>query len=525
MTNLSYDVIVIGGGHNGLTAAAYLARDGLRVAVLERNSFLGGGTHTQELTLPGFKHDTCSTVHGHIQINPLISKDELGLISKYGLKYVYPEAFVSAPFLDGKGLVLYSDPEKTRKSLQKFSKHDAEAYVKFFEWCKRVIPYITPANVLPPPPLGVLAEELDRTAEGQELLRVLLMSASDVLDEWFEDDRLKGLICKTITEIMVNPGQNGTGIFAPYMIYRGSMQAYALPIGGSGALAEKLALYLKDHGTDIVTNCFVKKVTIKDGIAKAVEASDGRVFEAKKAVVADVNIKQVPGLVGEENLEPEFVRKIQRIKHSRHTGIMVHLALNEAPKYRGGEDGVDSALMVEIVPNLENLSKRLDDIKYGKMPTAESACPLMVCATLWDQSRAPVGKHTLYFHENAPYELKPGGAAKWDEIKEETADTMLEKLREFTTNMGPENILKRAVESPVDLERRNISFVRADQHHISPELPQYMSLRPIPGLGFKLPVQNLYLCGPSSPSGGGVTGGGRVAALVLLQDLGLREIE
>ena len=105
MTNLSYDVIVIGGGHNGLTAAAYLTRDGLRVAVLERNSFLGGGTHTQELTLPGFKHDTCSTVHGHIQINPLISKDELGLISKYGLKYVYPEAFVSAPFLDGKGLV------------------------------------------------------------------------------------------------------------------------------------------------------------------------------------------------------------------------------------------------------------------------------------------------------------------------------------------------------------------------------------------------------------------------------------
>jgi len=519
MATNEYDVVVIGGGHNGLIVAAYLLKAGLNVCVVEKQDKVGGGVITREVTLPGFRHDIYSTIHLTLSANPLVHRDELGLSSTYGLKYIRPDPQVAVVFPDDRALIFYRDMNKTCESISQFSPRDAEAYPNYLDSCRKMLRAATWGAFSPPPSFGTLISRLDESEEGRELLRVMLSSAQDIVDEWFENDCVKIAITRFASEAWVGPLEKGTGIstfgFAPLIHTWGA----AIPEGGSGAVTEKLEAFIKDNGGTIRLSSPVKSIRLEDGEAKAVVLDVGEEITARRAVVSNLNVKQLfLELLKPDELPLGFVDKVKRIKPSSFSAMNQAIALNEAPKWKAGGD-VDKTWFVEVSPFMEDYLRSFEEYVYG-IPNA--ATPLVVTSTLADPTRAPEGRHTLYLYNYEPYNLRDGGPARWDEIKQKVADTILQATQEHTTNMGPENILGRWIASPLDLERINPAWVAGDLMHIGLFLSQYLSNRPLPGWSnYRTPVKNLYMCGSSTHPGGGVTGGGRAAAQLIMEELGI----
>lgn len=511
-----YDVIVAGGGHNGLTAAAYLAKAGLNVCVLERNDWVGGGVITSEVTLPGFKHDVGAGFHIFIQPNPLIRNDELGLLSKYGLKYLHPEPGITVVFPDDSSISFYKDIDRTCESIAKISQKDAEAYKRFFEWANPIVDMLFMGMFSPPPPLGALFAQLEQNEIGQELMRALMMSGMAVINEWFEDERVKACMMRFVSEAIVSPDDNGTGYYLLVMIPVVHRFGLQFPEGGSGALSEALARCIKANGGTIRTGATVKSIKVAGGQAKGVLLESGEEITARKAVVCDLNIKQIfPGMIGGAQVDPNFTRKVQRLHRPGFMGLIQSLALNEAPKYKAGDEA-DKAGMVEFCSWLEPFRKAFDGFKYG---VPDVSMPLAGCHTVTDPTRAPDGKHTLYLFHYEPFETSQG---TWAERKQEVADGILNTLSQHTTNMGPENILGRHIVSPPEFEKWNASWPGGDATHFGSYLYQSMGNRPLPGWSqFRMPVERLYLVGPSAYPGLGCTGGARSAVPVLLEDMGI----
>lgn len=514
-----YDVIVAGGGHNGLTAAAYLAKAGLNVLVCERNDFVGGGVITREVTLPGFKHDIASTAHIFLWSNPLIRNDELGLLSKHGLKYIHPEAGFAIIYPDDSYICLYHDLDKTCNSIARLSEHDAEAYRKFYEWSRPLLDLMLQGFWSPPPPMGTLFSQLDGFEMGKEFIKILNGSVLEVLEDWFEDDRVKVGLMRYAHEMCLAPDSFGTGAMFLILVTHSIAYGHALPEGGSGMLSEALARCLQAEGGEVRTECEVDKIQVAQGKAQGVILTSGEEIKARRAVVADLGVKQLfPGMISGYDLDPGFLFKVKRLKLSTVGGFKVDCALNEPPKYKADAGLAAHAQVQMIVPWLKDYRRMWDAYKYGK-PVMKS--PYIGCPTCFDPTRAPEGKHVMYLYESQPTNLE-GGLQRWDEIKEEVADGVLQILREHTTNVGPENILKRHVTSPLDLQRYNPSFICGDFYHIGHYLSQYLSYRPIPEMGqYRTPVERLYMCGPSTHPGGGVTCGARAAAMVIMEDLGI----
>lgn len=513
-----HDVVVVGGGHNGLIVAAYLAKAGLDVCVVERQDKVGGGVVTREVTLPGFKQDTISTQHGSIQANPLIHQDELGLKSKYGLKYIVPDIQMAFVFSDDSALIVYRDIDKTCESIRQFSKRDAEAYPKFCQYSRQIIKAGQVAYFSPPPPFGRMLSFLDSSEMGQEFYRVIMSSGIDIAEEWFESDQVKAALTRWVCENLYGPRDKGSGNYInsfPFFHARG-MQ---IPEGGSGALTEALLACIKDNGGTVKVSTTVKAIKVEAGEAKGVILDSGEEIVADKAIVSNLHVKQLfLDMIKSEDLPDGFPEKVRRIKQGNVSPILQLFALNEAPKYKTGGD-VNLASNLIIVPSTEELLRAFDDCYYG-IPFASS--PAVVCNTLYDPTRAPEGKHTLYVYHLEPYDLKDGGAARWDEIKEEIADRILETVRQHTTNMGPDNILGRWISSPLDFYRYNPAYIKGDYNHFPLSVTQSYGNRPLPGWGqFRTPVKKLYICGPSAHPGGGVWGGGRATVQVITEDLNI----
>lgn len=514
-----HDVIVIGAGHNGLTTAAYLVKAGLDVLVLERNSFIGGGAITREVTLPGFKHNLASIIHILCMGNPIIARDELGLFSEYGLKFNYPEIPFTTLFPDDSYIAFYVDIDKTCESIARLSPKDAEAYRRFYEWAKPLLELVIQGYSAPPPPIGSFLAQMDTFEEGRELIRSFMLSCRQILDDWFEDERLKAGLLRITGEPSVSPDEAGTGIYLFLMIPIFHSLPPALPVGGSGAPAEALARLIKANGGEVRTDCPVGKIRVANGSARSVVLESGEEIRAKRAIISNLNVKQIfPYMIEGYDLDPKLVDKVQKLKHSTYNCINTHYALNEPPNYKAGEE-VNRTALVEVTMRAEDQLKVFDEYKYGVWATE---APLVVCPTLFDPSQAPEGKHTMYLLHFEPYELEDGGGKKWDEVKEQVADGLLETLRKHTTNMGAENVLARFIQSPLDLERMNPAWIHGDYYHIRHYLPQFFSYRPLPELGqYRTPVERFYLCGPSTHPGGTISYGGRAATMVIMEDLGI----
>jgi phytoene dehydrogenase-like protein len=513
-----HDVVIIGGGHNGLIVAAYLAKAKVDVCVVELQDMVGGCVITRELTLPGFKHDPAGAIHMMIQANPMLHQDELGLKSRYGLKYVSPDVPGAIVFSDDSALVIYKDIHKMYDSIKQFSTKDADAYLKLCGYLKKVTAPVGVGMFAAPPRFGAMMSFLDSSEEGREYIRLILSSVQDVAEEWFESPHMRAAFGRWASEEMIGPREKGTGLYAAAWPLFHSW-GLTMPVGGSGALSEALASCIRDNGGTIRLNAAVTKVIVENGTAKGVITEGGDQIMAKKAVVSNVNVKQLfLQMLSDGEVSAAFREKIGKLKASSFAPLVQAIALNEAPKFKAGGD-VQKAPFVEISPFTEELLRLYDDYSYG-VPNA--GMPIMGISTIVDPTRAPAGKHTLYLYHFEPYHLRDGGAAAWDKVKEKIADMVLETARQHCTNLDSGNILGRWIASPLDYERMNPALIEGDIGHIGSFLNQSFGNRPLPGWGqYKTPIQGLYMCGASTHPGVGITGGGRATARVIMDDLGI----
>ncbi|HEY8521945.1 MAG TPA: NAD(P)/FAD-dependent oxidoreductase [Gammaproteobacteria bacterium] len=515
MKDGSYDIVAVGSGHNGLVAAAYAAAAGKKVLVLERNPWFGGGVVTRELTVPGFRHDQHSMAHIFIQANPLLKNDELGLKSKHGLKYVFPELPMMSVFEDGATLGLYRDRERTCAEIARFSKKDAEAYRWVADKAAGYLPMIAASLYTQPTPLGATYAMLDQSREGRELWRYMQMSSHDLLCSLFEHDRVRMHFARVAGENLVSPDEKATGM--GLFVFVGFLEAYGIgvPVGGSGKLTDALIACIMSHGGEVRGETDVDRILVKNGRAVGVHTKDGRDFEAKDAVIAAIHPHDIGNMV--EGLDPQIVQDAERTQISDIACITVHAALEAPLKFRAGDHV--RAVMIELLPTrYDTLRKSFDNLRYGEL----SDYPLVGLGslTMFDPSRAPPGKATMHVWDYVPYERADG--RHWDDVKHEYAKRMLSHMEKFVDNVEG-NVIAYHCDSPVDMERTSSSFRRGDLHGIASVTYQYGAHRPTPDLGFNVVpgCERLYLVGPFQHPGGGVFGAGRAAAVRLFDDLGL----
>ena len=520
----NYDVIVIGGGHNGLVNAAYLARAGKRVLVLERRHVLGGAAVTEEI-FPGFKFSVCSYVVSLLR--PEIIRD-LDL-PRHGLE-ILPLDGTFTPMLNGDYLWRVNDHAKTRREIARHSKLDAEAYDEYGKAMVEMAHFVKPImNMTPPDPASLnpkgLLELLTMGRRFQKLsaedkynqVQLMTMSAVDFLDQWFETDVLKATMSASgIIGTFLGVRSPGTAyvLLHHYMgEIDGAFRSWGLSRGGTGAISNSIANAAREAGVEIRTEAPIAKIILKNGEAKGV------VLENGDELYADVISSSVDPrltfmkMVGCEHLPEDFVDDIKRYKFRGSSG-KVNLALDALPNFKalpGAGPHLRGA--VSISPSVDYMERAYDDAKYGRY----SRRPYidMVIPTLTDPSIAPPGKHVMScFVQYAPYNLK----GNWDDEREAFGDTVIETIAEHAPNIK-DIILHRQVLTPLDLEREfGLSEGNIFQGELT--LEQLFFLRPAPGWAqYRSPIKNLYMCGSATHPGGGIMGAsGRNAAMAILKD-------
>ena len=508
------DIIVIGSGHNGLVAAAYLAVAGRKVLVLERNEWFGGGVVTRELTRPGFRHDQHSMSHIFIQGNPLLLNDELGLKSKYGLRYLFPEVPMMSVWEDGATLPLYRDPARSAQAISQFSARDAETFLEMSRQAAEWLPMIQAGLYSPPMPLGAQTAMMDQSAEGREIWRTTQLSTFDLMEELFEHDKVKAHFGRVAGENLVSPDEKATGIGA--YVFLGFLEkfGFGVPVGGSGSLTNALIACIQDHDGAVRNNCHVREVVTDGSRATGVVLDDGERLSCSDGVIGAIHPHALPEMV--PAVSPTVARNAKRTHITPAACFTVHAALDAPLRFKAGDL---SAVMYELMPaNYQDMRRAFDELRYGGM----SPTPLVGVGqrTQHDPSRAPQGKAIFHAWDYVPSE-RPDGRS-WDEAKREFADGIIARMSNYIDNV-PEVVLDYHCDSPVDMERTSPSFFRGDLHGIATTTYQSGSHRPTPELGqYRVPgIERLYLVGPFQHPGGGVFGAGRATAMVMAEDLGL----
>ena len=517
--NGSYDAIVIGSGHNGLISAAYLARAGKRVLVLERREIIGGATVTEEMW-PGYRLSTCSYVCSLLM--PEVIRDLELRRHGYRVRPFDPEYFV--PFPDGRHLMAYLDGERKKTEIRKFSERDAAAYDSYWEMWDRIIARMRPLLAGPAP----TREELERAfddPQGQEDLRTLTeRSVADVLDEYFESDEVKApLSAGGVIGTNAGPRTPGTAYVKFHHILggiEGHQGAWGYVEGGMGSIAEALARSARSHGAEILTDSEVAEVKIEDGKARGVVLRDGRYF-ASQVVLSNADPHRTYlGMVGEERLPEELASGLKG-QQAKGSVVKVLLALGELPDFLavpGKEIGPQHTGGIVINPSMDYLQRAWEDCEKGR----PSARPYMegFIQSATEAGLAPPGKHTLsLFCQYAPYDLDRG---TWAELREDIGRNIVDTFAEYAPNL-PDAIEHMQVLGPPDIEEI-IGITGGNIFH-GEILPDNMfDNRPVPGFsGYRAPVENLYLCGSGAWPGGAVYGApGRNCAREVLSDLEAR---
>jgi phytoene dehydrogenase-like protein len=512
----SWDAIVVGGGHNGLVAAAYLGKAGLRVLVVERRAIVGGASTTEEV-FPGVRFSRLAYSAGLLR--PEVIQDlELPRFG-YEVHPFDPQFFL--PFPDGDSILLWNDAEQNHRELARFSKKDAEAYPKYVAFWTEVMELIEAMVLMAPPPLSDLMGLFQGTEAEELARRILLSSAADLLDEFFESDEVKAMLATATTiGLPAGPRTPGTALMLGHMLLHeinGVKQTFGYSKGGMGGISQSLARAALHHGVTIRTATEVRRILTSNGRAIGVELADGSRHEAR-AILANVDVKTTfERLVDRDALDPAFRAKVRGIKA---TGVVtkVNCVLSELPDFTcrpGKTVQPHHRGYIDVCPTVDYLERAWDDAKWGE-PSRE---PFLDCVlhSVTDPSLAPPGKFTLsILSQYSPYRLRHGS---WDDRKEDVGDTILETLASFAPNLR-HAVEAREVISPLDMEREwGLPRGCIYQTDMTPD--QLFSLRPLPGWsGYRTPIRGLYLCGSSAHPGGGVTGApGRNAALVALEDL------
>ena len=514
-----FDIVVAGAGHNSLVTAAYLARAGLRVLVLERASRIGGDTSTEEVTLPGYRHDLCASAHTIFQSSPMVRNDELQL-GRHGLRYLFPDPVVVMPFADGRSIAMRRDRAATVREIARWSAHDAAAYERMLDdWDAikesqnraRYSPATTPSDTI---------AALEATPPGIEAVRWRYSSALDTVRERFEDERVRTFFLWLSLMTMARVDQPGTGLL-PLSIAAGRQAfSWTTAEGGSVALPDALARIVLEHGGAVRTGAEVTQILIEDGRAVGVLTSDGAEHRARRAVVSTIHVKHLPVVVGTAALGEDFMRGLERWR-TGVTMFVTHYALAAEPRY-ALDGGLTASVAAGICGSTDELLAALAAFQRGEIHLDRPPL-LCISSSVVDATRAPVGHHTLKIVGFLPYELRDGGPERWDSVKDDVSDALLEHYLRHTSGLAKRDILALHVESPLDLERRNPHNYRGSCHGGEQDLAQEGALRPMPGwAGYRLPVAGLYQTGATTHPGASVTGApGRNCAQVLLGDLGI----
>ena len=520
------DVVIIGGGHNGLACAAYLAKAGLDVLVLEKRGVVGGAAATEE-PWPGYRVSSASYV---VSLMPPRVVRELDLKRfGYEVSIITPDYFV--PFPDGTSLTLWGDVERDAAAIGRFSERDAAAYVAFDRYFDRVarllkdLLFVVPPNMnLRDLPKWAATAGRFRKWSGRDLhetVRLFTMSAADFLDEWFEDERVKGaLATQAIIGAWCGPMTPGSAyVLMHHWIGEvdGHAGAWGWAKGGMGGISAAMARSAEAAGAEIRTDAEVDRVAINaSGRAVGVALADGSLVRAQRVVSCAHPVTTYLSLIGEERLPGDVVHDVKRYR-TRSGSVKLNVALSELPAFPAwDQEGDLHKGLVAVSPSIEYLERAWDDAKFGRM--SEHPYVEVVFPTAHEpEGLAPKGKHLmLAFSQYGPYELAEGS---WDEGgREDYAARVLKALGEFAPS------LESAVEhlevlAPRDIEERfGLIGGNIMQGELTPD--QLFSFRPIPGHGdYRTPVAGMYLCGSGTHPGGGVMAvPGRNAASVILRD-------
>jgi phytoene dehydrogenase-like protein len=514
-----FDIVVAGGGHNSLVSAAYLAKAGLRVLVLEGRDVIGGNTVTEELTVPGFWHDSCSSAHTLIQSSPTLRNNELGL-DRYGLRYLHPDPVVTMPFDDGNSLTMWRDMERTVAEFAKFSPKDAQAYRRMiaeYDAIKKVFGQYryTPIGYGP-----TLDEALAAQPNGALWIQRYKSSALEIIDDYFTDEHVRTFML-WLAFMTIQPFDSpGTGRLAYGLANGRQHYSWTTPVGGSGALPKALVAMIEDHGGVVLTGKTVTELVLENGRCTGVKTADGHTYMAQKAVLSTIHIKHLIEMAPQESWDETFIEGVSNWEPG-FTLFATHYALSEAPLFPIGSEKLPS-VAAGLAGSVANMQQLMDAIRNGRIHQDDPVL-LVICSTVADQSRTPAGKHTLKILSFFPYDLADGGPARWDSIKNEVAQHNLEHLRKYTPNLTDDVILGVDIESAVDLERRNPHNWRGTCHGGSLLPAQSGPRRPVAGWAtHRMPIPGLYQTGATTHPGGSVSAGpGRNAAWVMLDDLGM----
>ena len=522
---MKYDVAIIGGGHNGLTAAAYLARAGRRVIVFERRHVLGGAAVTEQV-FPGFRFSVCSYVVSLLRPEII---DELDL-RRHGLELL-PLDGTFTPMPNGDYLWRVDDRARTRAEIARHSRADADAYDRYGETMARMAAFAAPLlSMVPPDPTSLrprnvrAAIDLLRrftalpAADQQTWLKLMTMSAADFLDQWFETDVLKATLAASgIIGTFLGVRSPGTAyvLLHHYMgEIEGTFRSWGLARGGTGAVSQALAAAARKGGAELRTNTAVSAIRVRGNRAVGVTLENGDEIDAS-IVASSVDPRLTFTRLLDPRLLPEaFADDIRHYKF-RGSSAKVNLALEALPDFTclpGARDHLRGA--ISISPSLDYMERAYDEAKYGRY----SRRPYIdiVIPSLTDRSVAPAGRHVMScFVQYAPYRLREGS---WDAQRDALGDAVIDTIAEYAPNIR-DIVLHRQVLTPLDLEREfSLSEGNIFQGELTPE--QLFFLRPAPGWAqYRTPIERLYLCGSATHPGGGIMAApGRNAASRILAD-------
>jgi phytoene dehydrogenase-like protein len=525
----SYDLIVIGAGHNGLVTAAYAARAGLKVLVLERREVLGGACVTEEVW-PGYKVSTAAYVNSLLR--PEIIR-ELEL-QRHGFEMLPRSPSSFTPFPDGRSLMLGPDKALTRREIAKFSTRDADALPRYEAMLERVADFLEPTLVMTPPnPWSLRPANLVQLAklglgfvrlgtDGQKAVEILAGAATPILDRWFESEQLKvTLATDAIIGAMASPSMPGTAYVLFHHVMgecNGVRGVWGYVRGGMGGVSGAIAGAARERGAEIRTSAEVIRIRVKQGTVQGVALADGTEIRAPRvASGADANVTFLK-LMEYGDLPAEFVEAVRNIDYAS-ASCKINIALSELPDFTsvpGTAPGPQHRGTIHISPTMEYIERAYDDAKYGRPsehPIIEATIPSAL-----DDTLAPPGQYVMsMFTQYFPYRLAPG--LSLPDEKDKYADRCFDLMNEFAPNFK-RSVIARQVLTPVDLEQRfGLTGGNIMQGVMS--LSSLSFMRPVPGYAdYRTPVRGLYLCGAATHPGGGVMGAcGYNAAREILRDV------
>ena len=526
--NFVYDAIVVGGGHNGLTAAAYLARAGLSTLVLERREIVGGCCVTEEVA-PGCRVSTTSYIASMLRPEVIT---ELRL-ADYGLRMIPCDPAIQVPFPDGHVVPWWVNRERAKAEFGKISARDATRFIEVDDQLKKLARYLQPFFMEPPPEMDTSTvggwSDLFRvgkrfrgisSAEIAQLISFLTGSLGEFLDHNYESEKMKTMfLANNVYGKHGGPYQPGTAIGLLFHLLSGGAHElqgfYGHVMGGMGSITQALAAAGQKLGAEIRTSASVAHIEVRNGRAYSVVLEDGSQVRGRM-ILSNADPKRTfLKMVAGHELPEDFKSAVRSIKMDGPCA-KVNFVLAEEPRFTGtsGQASPLERTFYTLVPSLEFAERCYDIAKFGEIP--EELWVDCVVSSNADSSLAPPGKHILTcFVQYVPYKLRNGN---WDEKRELLGDRVVKKIAEYAPNV-PGTVLARQVLTPLDLER-TYGLTEGNIFHGDLRLEQLFFMRPVPGWAqYRTPIRGLYLCGAGAHPGGGVTGApGRNAAQQALRD-------